>query len=280
MTGLTLLTGATGFVGRQVLRALDGQGKPVRVVVREGKQDQVEELEGIESIVSTPDLFAEGAEWWANVCNGIDTVIHVAWYAEPGQYLKSTKNIDCLAGTLQLAKGAAQSRVKRFVGVGTCFEYDLSGGLLSVDTPLRPLTPYAGAKAAAFMALSQWLPQQHVEFAWCRLFYLYGEGEDERRLVPYLRTKLAAGESAELTSGKQIRDFLDVREAGRMIAETALGHLQGPFNVCSGAPITVRQLAEQIADEYGRRNLLKFGARQDNLIDPPRVVGIRHKVTQ
>ena len=30
-----------------------------------------------------------------------------------------------------------------------------------------------------------------VEFAWCRLFYLYGEGENIQRLVPYLRAKLA-----------------------------------------------------------------------------------------
>lgn len=275
MTGITLLTGATGFVGRQVLRALVETGVRVRVVVRDGKQGQLEKLEDIEPVVTTPDLFAEGAEWWENVCNGIDTVIHVAWYTEPGKYLQSAKNLDCLMGTLQVAKGAAQARVKRFVGIGTCFEYDLTGGMLSVDTPLRPLTPYAGAKAAAFTALSQWLTQQGVEFAWCRLFYLYGEGEDGRRLVPYLHSKLAAGEHAELTSGSQIRDFLDVREAGRMIVETALSDEQGPVNICSGVPITVRQLAEQIADEYGRRDLLKFGVRPDNLVDPPRVVGSR-----
>ena len=275
MTGITLLTGASGFVGRQVLRALSEKGTRIRVLVREGKQGQLERLAGIESVVTTPDLFAESAVWWADVCKDIDTVIHVAWYAEPGKYLQSAKNLDCLMGTLQMAKGAAQAGVKRFVGIGTCFEYDLSGGLLSVDTPLLPLSPYAGAKAAAFMALSQWLPRQGVALAWCRLFYLHGEGEDERRLVPYLRTKLAAGQAAELTSGKQIRDFLNVTEAGRMIAETALGQAQGAVNICSGVPITVRQLAEKIADEYGRRDLLAFGARQDNLIDPPYVVGLR-----
>jgi dTDP-6-deoxy-L-talose 4-dehydrogenase (NAD+) len=84
-----------------------------------------------------------------------------------------------------------------------------------------------------------------------------------------------AGEPAELTSGSQIRDYLDVNEAGRMIVETALSAVQGPVNICSGMPITVRQLAEQIADEYGRRDLLRFGARPDNLVDPPCVVGVR-----
>ncbi len=279
MTGVVLLTGATGFVGRQVLRALGDRDVLVRVLVREAKQSQLKTPGSIEKIVTTPDLFAEASPWWADVCRGIDTVIHVAWYAEPGKYLQSSQNLDCLIGTLQLARGAAGAGVRRFIGIGTCFEYDLAAGMLSVETPLRPLTPYAGAKAAAFMALSQWLPQQGVEFAWCRLFYLHGEGEDERRFVPYLRAKLQAGETAELTSGKRIRDYLDVGEAGRMIVDTALSAAQGPVNICSGMPITIRQFAEQIADEYGRRDLLRFGARPDNLVDPPCVVGIRRELS-
>ena len=274
MTGLVLLTGATGFVGRQILKALSECDKKVRVVIREGTQSRLANMETIESIVTTADLFGENSGWWANACQGIDTVIHAAWFAEPGQYLQSGKNLDCLTGTLQFAKCAAQSKVRRFIGIGTCFEYDLTQGMLSVQTPLRPLTPYAGAKAAAFMALSQWLPLQVIEFAWCRLFYLYGEGEDKRRLVPYLRVQLNAGEPAELTSGNHIRDFLDVSIAGRMIVETALSEKQGAVNICSGIPITVRQLAEQIADEYGHRDLLKFGVRPDNLVDPFCVVGI------
>jgi dTDP-6-deoxy-L-talose 4-dehydrogenase (NAD+) len=59
-----------------------------------------------------------------------------------------------------------------------------------------------------------------------------------------------------------------------MIVDVAMGNRAGAINICSGIPITVRILAEQIADEYGRRDLLKFGARPDNLVDPPRVVGI------
>ena len=270
-----LVTGATGFVGRQVLDYLVTQDVYLTVIVREGKQSLFTNNPAVHNIIATVDLFAENSKWWANVMQDIDTVIHVAWYAEPGLYLQSSKNLDCLQGTLCMSKGAIQAGVRRFVGIGTCFEYDLSYGMLSTKTPLKPLTPYAGAKAAAYMGLSQVLPAHGIEFAWCRLFYLYGKGEDVRRLVPYLREKLAAGESAELTSGNQIRDFIDVSEAGRLIGEAVLNVVQGPVNICSSIPITVKQLAENIADEYGRRDLLKFGARPDNLIDPLCVVGLR-----
>jgi len=275
LSSVVLLTGSTGFVGSQVLRELGKKGALVRAVVREGQHFRLRNKEGIESIVDTPDLFAHDYKWWASVCRGVDTVIHVAWYVEPGQYLQSPKNLDCLIGTLNLVKGLTQAGVKRFIGIGTCFEYELTSTALSTSTILKPLTAYAGAKVAAFNALSNFLPQKGVEFAWCRLFYLYGEGEDARRLVPYLRSMLTAGQPAELTSGKQVRDFLNVQDAGQMIVEVALGKKQGPINICSGIPITVRQLAEKIADEYGRRDLLNFGSRPDNLIDPEYVVGVR-----
>jgi len=273
-----LLTGASGFVGRQVLRALMAmEGIALHLVLREEAAARLgAEVAGRARITISPDLFAESAAWWAKACQDVDLVIHLAWYAEPGKYQLSPKNLDCLSGTLAMAQGAQLAGVKRFVGIGTCAEYDLSAGFMSAQvTPLKPSTPYAGAKAAAFMALSQTLPQQGMSFAWARLFYLHGEGEDSRRLVAYLRGKLAAGETAELSGGTQIRDFLDVREAGRQIVQLALSERQGAFNVCSGVPVTVRQLAESIADEYGRRDLLKFGTRAAGAFDPPCVVGLK-----
>ena len=274
--GPVLLTGGLGFVGRNVLRKLGNRGLQVRLVVRKGNQEKLISPQMNGSIVATHDLFAEDVDWWSEVCSGIDTVIHCAWYADPADYLVSPKNLDCLMGTLRLAQGGARAGVRRFVGIGTSVEYELSAAMLSVDTPLRPSTPYGGAKAAAFTMLSQWLPTQKVGFAWCRLFNLYGEGEDVRRLVPYLREKLMAGEVAELTSGKQVRDFLDVTIAGDMICDVACGGEQGAVNICSGVPVSVRELAERIADEYGRRDLLRLGARKDNPLEAQYVVGRRN----
>ena len=274
---MILVTGANGFVGKHLVRSFQSQRRPLRIVLREGSNPAVE-LGETDEVVKTPDLFFADPPWWAEVLNGIETVVHLAWYAEPGKYLTSPKNTDCLNGTLSLAQACIDAGVRRFIGIGTCAEYDLNQGLLRSDSPLNPQTIYAACKASTFQILRQLLPDAGVEFAWCRLFYLYGEGEDPRRLVPHLRQSLSEGKPAKLTSGRQIRDFLDVRDAASMIADVALGDQQGPINICSGMPITVRQLAEQIADEYGRRDLLHFGARPDNLFDPPCVVGVRSAV--
>lgn len=269
-----LITGANGFVGRQIIRALDVDGICLIPVVRDGKKHTVSGFQRVERVVTSNDVFSEKESWWEQQCHGVDIVIHAAWYAEPGEYQHSSINMDCLIGSLNLAKGAVKAGVKRFLGIGTCAEYDQSKGILTITTPLKPLTTYASAKASLFLALSEWLPNRDVSFAWARLFYLYGEGEDQRRLVSYVRTQLAKGKIAKLTSGKQIRDFMDVTDAGKKIAELALVDRTGPFNVCSGIPITVRELAEQIGEELEHRELLKFGARADNPFDPPCVIGV------
>ena len=214
MTGTVLITGATGFVGHQVLRQLSDSSVEIRAVIREGSQDKLIEGVPLEEVITTPDLFAESADWWAEACEGVDTVIHVAWYVESGEYLQSPRNLDCLTGSVSMAKGAARAGVRRITGIGSCFEYDLTEGSLSVESPLKPLSLYAATKTAVFSTLSQFLPSQGVEFLWCRLFYLYGDREDPRRLVPYIRSMLAAGKPAELGSGDQIRDFTDVAVAG------------------------------------------------------------------
>jgi nucleoside-diphosphate-sugar epimerase len=271
------LTGATGFVGRHILRNLLDRDCSVRVIVRDPSRLPDIPAHGAVEVVHTPDLFTEANGRLEQLLEGSETLVHAAWYAEPGEYLSSPLNLACLTGTLNLAHAFATAGGKRFVGIGTCAEYDPSPGLITTDAPLMPNTLYAACKASASLVLRCFL-ERGVSFAWCRIFYLYGEGEDERRLVPYIRRQLEAGHEVLLSRGDQVRDFLDVKEAARMIADVALGQQQGAVNICSGEAVTVRQLAERIADEYGRRDLLRFGARPENIFDPPRIVGVRNPI--
>lgn len=173
-----------------------------------------------------------------------------------------------------MLNGATKAGINRFVGIGTCIEYDLSKKFISIDTPLNPNTLYSSTKAALYYTLANTLPQKKIEFAWCRLFDLYGEGEDKRRLVSYIHNQISKGKIDKLTSGNQIRDYLNIKEASTIIAKIALGKQQGPINVCFGKPITIRKLATKIAAKYGRVDLLRFGLKKQSRFDTLRIVGI------
>lgn len=266
------LTGASGFVGRQILRSLKSAGHRVTVTLRPGQN--LPDGFGADTVFETPDLFAETAGWWQQRLEGVDAVIHAAWYVEPGKYLDSPRNLDCVSGTLELAKGAMGAGVKHFIGIGTCMEYRLPGDHLDVHHPLEPQTVYAAAKLSLFYLLQTALAKTTTRFSWCRLFYLFGEGEYAARLVPYVRAQLEKGEIVKLSAGTQLRDFMDVREAGRQIAAVIGTGQTGAINICSGQPITIRALVEGIADEYGRRDLLEFGTAAIHPSDPAAVVGV------
>ena len=271
------LTGATGFVGRQILRDLLERGCSVRVLVRDPSPLQDVLAPDLVEVVQTPDLFAEPTGRLEELLDGSETIVHAAWHVQPGHYT-SPLNLLCLTGTLNLASAFAAVGGKRFVGIGTSVEYDPTAGLMTTDTPLVPNTLYGACKASAFQVLRCFFGTEDVSFAWCRIFNIYGEGADDLGLVPYIRRQLEAGQEVLLTRGDQVRDFLDVKDAASMIANVTLGQQHGAVNICSGEAVTVRRLAERIADEYGRRDLLRFGARPENIYDPPRVVGVRNDV--
>lgn len=266
------LTGAGGFVGRQVLKALKARGHAVTVALRPGRV--LPEGFAADRVVESDDLFAENQSWWREVLAGTDVLVHAAWYVEPGKYLDSPRNLDCVAGTLTMARGAVAAGVGHVVGIGTCMEYRLPGEWLTIDSPLEPATLYAAAKLSLYQLLGHYLGKTGTAFSWCRLFYLHGEGEYAARLVPYVRSQLERGETVKLSAGTQLRDFLDVAEAGRQIATLVSTGQTGPVNICSGKAITIRALVEAIADEYGRRDLLEFGTAAIHPSDPAAVVGV------
>ena len=269
-----LVTGSTGFLGSHILDSLAKRGKKVKVIARKESSLKLKSWSNIEEIFLTENIFLESEKWMCAKLKGVDKIIHAAWYAEPGKYLTSELNLECLSGTLKLASAASKMGVKKFVGIGTCAEYQNSDKPMSINTPLEPKLLYSVSKAACFSVLSKYFENKETEFAWARIFYLYGEREDPRRFIPYLRSQLSKGKTAKLTNGDQIRDFINVADAAKILVDIAYKDMDGVFNVCSGKPVSIRDLALSIAKEYGAEDCLKFGAREPNLLDPPYVVGV------
>jgi dTDP-6-deoxy-L-talose 4-dehydrogenase (NAD+) len=239
-----------------VVSALLQRGIDLVLVVRSDRVIPDAFINSGSQVVSTSDLFEEDGRWWARTSEDVDTYVHAAWYTNPHDYMTSEQNWHCEAGTVRIAGALGNSGVRRFVGLGTCLEYHQTGEVLTTETELRPESPYARAKTQTYQRLLPIFAGADIEFAWCRLFYIYGPGENESRLVPYLRRAKGEGRIARLRNPAQLLDFLDVRDVTEKIIRVALGCETGAFNICSGVGTTVSELSMRIAKEFGRPDLV------------------------
>jgi nucleoside-diphosphate-sugar epimerase len=264
-----LVTGARGFIGAQVVRALEQAN--IRVVEISRSQRA-----GVSSL--SIDLLSENAAHdIARLvkAEAIDTCIHCAWITDHGVYWESPLNDVWAQRSIEIAKAFALNGGKRFVGLGTCVEYalDLNAELLNeLVSPIDPKTRYGRAKDETRRALEAVGLEHGISIAWARLFHLYGPGEDPRRLVPSVLDAVRVGRQAQCSSGTQKRDFMHVADAGRAIAQLALSHVTGPVNVASGEETTVGAVAKQVGIAAGRADLVALGARPERAGDPASIL--------
>jgi dTDP-6-deoxy-L-talose 4-dehydrogenase (NAD+) len=109
---------------------------------------------------------------------------------------------------------------------------------------------------------------------WCRVFNIYGENEGALRLHKYINNRLSNGKVATILSGHKIRDYMDVKDATKLIVSYALGSKYGVVNICSGVPISVMDIAKSIAKKYNRLDLLDFKNPPNIESDDDFIVGI------
>lgn len=259
MAERVFLTGATGFIGSHVARLLVRRGEEVHALIRPGSnlwriEDIAPQLRVVPcDLSSAEELEAHLARIRPDLC------LHLAWYAEPGRYLTSPENIRLLQASLRLASCLAGLGCRRFIGGGTCFEYDTHLGYLSENSPTRPRTLYAASKVALHLVLAQIGEAAGMQMAWLRFFYLYGPFEDERRLVPYVILSLLRDRPVEIVSGDHVRDYLHVEDVAAAVLAVAGSDLTGAVNIGSGRPVTVGEVATLIGALAGRPERVSLG---------------------
>jgi len=264
-----LLTGAAGFIGSHVARLAVQEGHEVVALVRPGRsqrrlggeRDRLRLLEG--DLREAQALEAPLRERVPDVC------LHLAWYAEPGgRCLWAQENLDCLTGSLAFLRVLRDVSCPRLVIAGTSIEYDTSTGYVSETSPIQPKNLYAASKHALFLTATRFDERGDLAVAAARIFSVYGPWEDPRRLVPFVISKLLAGEPCDLTRGEQIRDYSHVEDAAGALWAIAKSSVVGPVNVGSSEPVSVAAVAGRLGELLGRPELLRFGARPSPPGDP------------
>ena len=272
-----LLTGASGFIGARVARQLAARGHEVTALSLPG--DRLERLAGIEARLAACDLH-DAASLEALVSQARpEGCIHLAWYAVPGLYLHAEENLRSLEASLGLLRQLLAAGCRHVVMAGTCAEYDTeAAAMLREDGPTRPATLYAACKLATCLVGEQLAAKSEARFAWGRIFYPYGPGEDPRRALPSLVRTLLEGKSFDATAGDQVRDYLHVDDVAAGFVTLLEAGAQGIYNLCSGAPYTMKEIMTAAGAALGAESRIRFGALPYRSWEPPRICGDNAKL--
>ncbi len=263
-----LVTGATGFIGRQALPFLSRRDYEVH------------------ALTSRPPLADSSTVEWhhADLFNDDQTrtliadvrpshLLHFAWYAEPGKFWHSKENFRWVEASLSLLRHFADHGGKRVVVSGSCAEYDWSFGVCSEESTARhPATPYGTCKNALQEALLKICAARGLSGAWGRIFFLYGPDEHRAKLVASVITSLLQGKVARCTHGNQVRDFLHVEDVASAFVALLDSKVEGAVNIASGNPTTIRDIVLMVADECEARERVAFGAIPAPANEPPILV--------
>lgn len=250
-----LITGASGFIGRQCLLPLLEKGYEVHALALESVTDYEKEVAW-----HCQNFLDE--EKTKKLLEAIrpSHCLHLAWYTEPGKYWSSPENLRWTAASISLIHSFYTLGGERFVGAGSCAEYDWRYGHCSeATTPLEPATLYGACKNVLQKVLAVFSASQFLSSAWGRVFFLYGPYEHPSRLIPTVIRSLLLNQSVDLSHGRQLRDYLHVSDAANAFVSLLDSTLTGSLNIASGIPVTIKNLVLTVANQLGNQELLKFG---------------------
>lgn len=257
------VTGGTGFVGSHFLAQALAAGHQVTALRRPGSSPRLR-------LPAEPDWLDGPLDGQYDAAlQGIDVFVHLAAHTPNPPYapLRECLYWNVLAA-LALASQAQAAGVGRFLVAGTCFEYGRAAERaprLTTDTPLEPQLSYPTSKAAASVAFQGFAREAGLQLKLLRIFQVYGEGEQDHRLWPSLRTAARNGVDFPMSPGGQVRDFIEVGDVARQFlrhldfTDTLPGQPQ-LRHVASGRPCTVLEFAQHWWRQWGARGQLEPGA--------------------
>ncbi len=258
-----LVTGASGFIGAHLCRALLKAGHRVVGVCRNHPEALPEGVEPSQTDLADPDavqalLRSERPEIVYHLAS------HVAGSRDRA-LVQPTFEAN-LASTVYLLDAAAAQGCGRFV---------LTGSLEEPETSLTPpSSPYAAAKAAASAYARMFHALYDFPAVIARVFMVYGpDQKDERKLVPYVIDSLLAGRSPRMSSGTREVDWIYVGDVveGLMRLAAAEGVDGATLDLGSGRLESVRGVVERIARLMDASASLHFDPAADRAMEQIRV---------
>lgn len=243
------VTGGTGFIGTHVVKELQSEEHTLLLLSRQSKN--VSSWSKMPNVDIVQGDLSDTASW-ANRVERFkpQAAIHLAWESLPNYDAKtSIKNINY---GLNLITLLAESGCESVICTGSCWEYGQPTGKLHEDIALKPSNAFTAAKNALHWMGRELAKEHNMRFIWTRLFYVYGPGQRETSLIPYIINFVRKGKKPEIRTPLTRNDFVYVEDVARAISAIVKNpQKDGIYNIASGSSTSIQQVVEIVCDKLG-----------------------------
>jgi nucleoside-diphosphate-sugar epimerase len=222
-----VITGANGFIGRNLANKLASSGVKVFAIVRNKERSKDLFLFNSIEIIECDVFNYNKLEKYLSKCE-IDVFYHFAWEGV-GDKKRFDYNIQLnnLRGTCDAINVANKLEIKRFIFAGSIMEYEYKKCIEKNIMKVGLGNMYAIAKISARQMAQTLAYNLNIEFIPTIISNVYGVGEVSDRLLNSTLRKLLNGEKTSFTAGNQLYDFIFIDDAVRALK--LIGEKGTPF---------------------------------------------------
>lgn len=257
-----IVTGATGFAGRWLVRELLKKDIPVTAVVRPGSR-RISLLPNHEKLNVVSCHINDYQSLPILVSKQEDSVFfHLAWEGVSGFERSNLQvQMENVMASKTAVIAAATMGCKAFVGAGSIMELETIAAVRTDGTTPGMPYIYGEAKHAAHTATKIEAANLGMRHVWAILTNLYGEYDDSPRFISATLGKILDHEPLEFTQGKQLYDFIHAEDAAQaLICLAEKGRSCYSYVVGSGKPAPLRSFIETIGQLLAPDRELLFGS--------------------
>lgn len=260
-----LVTGATGFVGSNLVRRLIDTGYDVNIISRKSSN----KWRIIDLLPKLREYSVDLLDY-NQLCTIVqqinpDVIFHLATLGIYGGIHSPAKDVfeANVFGTMNLINACSNVDYKCFVNTGSSSEYGPKKGAMNENDVCAPVNVYGISKCASTQYASFVARTCAKPIITFRLFSPYGPFDDKRRLIPYAITNALNNNILYLSNPNSVRDFIfieDVVDLYLKAIDHASSYYGEIFNVGAGSEQTILKVVDKILDVSESKSEIIWGS--------------------
>ena len=266
-----LITGASGFVGSNLIRKLIDENKEVTILIREDS-----DLWRINDLVPKIQTFKTDLSNYGKLEKIIsdidpDFVYHLGTYGGyPFQTsIQKITQVNIL-NTINLFESLSKcNNLKLIINFGSSSEYGPKSNPMNENDEAIPTTPYGISKLTQTKFAKFYSKNMNLPIVTLRLFSVFGPFEEPGRLIFDIMTSVIKGKTIELSSPFPRRDFVYVSDVIQAIetaihAKNIIGEI---FNIGTGVMRSVQDVVNNVLEIAKSNNKISWKIKQKRVFD-------------